>query len=210
MNLAAATVAGRPVDNSDHRPVYCHATAGFPGSGSARPGLSQKDGLPFRCGPHYRGPRPLARAGAAYGLPLCCQAYALFGTTTLDLSYVNDRALNARGMTDSRHNERPRRQRWSRTMRYCFNLQCTGEIIEDEEGTEFGSLEEWSRSPEPLPDASGILVRPLRAATGCEFEAASETGRVMQTGSDLDTERGKRLGYGTRKKIYEVMLIRTS
>ena len=28
-------------------------------------------------------------------------------------------------------------------------------------------------------------MRPLRAATGCEFEAASETGRVMQTGSDL-------------------------
>src|SRR5207342_2005248 len=42
-----------------------------------------------------------------------------------------------------------------------------------------------SRPPEPSPDASGILVRPLRAATGCEFEAASETGRVMQTGSDL-------------------------
>ena len=28
-------------------------------------------------------------------------------------------------------------------------------------------------------------MRPMRAATGCEFEAASETGRVMQTGSDL-------------------------
>jgi hypothetical protein len=33
--------------------------------------------------------------------------------------------------------------------------------------------------PEPLPDASGILVRPTKTATGCEFEAASETGRVM-------------------------------
>jgi transposase len=41
---------------------------------------------------------------------------------------------------------------------------------------------EWSRPPEPSPDASGILVRPLRAATGCEFEAASETGRVIANG----------------------------
>ena len=28
-------------------------------------------------------------------------------------------------------------------------------------------------------------MQPIKAATGCEFEAASETGRVMQTGSDL-------------------------
>jgi hypothetical protein len=39
-----------------------------------------------------------------------------------------------------------------------------------------------------LPDASGILVRPIKAATGCEFEAATETGRVMQTGSDFGYE----------------------
>jgi hypothetical protein len=48
--------------------------------------------------------------------------------------------------------------------------------------------------PEPLPDASGILVRPTKTATGCEFEAASETGRV-------NTEY--------REELYDENLIRT-
>ena len=48
---------------------------------------------------------------------------------------------------------------------------------------------EWFRSPEPSPDASGIWCsRQERAATGCEFEAASATSRVMQMGSDLGYE----------------------
>ena len=33
----------------DHRPVYWSHNSGLLGSGSARLGLSQKDGLPFRC-----------------------------------------------------------------------------------------------------------------------------------------------------------------
>ena len=37
------------VDNSIHRPVYCLRNSGLLGSGSTRLGLSQKDGLPFRC-----------------------------------------------------------------------------------------------------------------------------------------------------------------
>ena len=42
--------------------------------------------------------------------------------------------------------------------------------------------------PRGVEMAGGILVRPIKAATGCEFEAATETGRVMQTGSDLGYE----------------------
>ena len=38
-----------PIDNADHRPVYWSHNSGLLGSGSARLGLSQKDGLPFRC-----------------------------------------------------------------------------------------------------------------------------------------------------------------
>ena len=39
---------------------------------------------------------------------------------------------------------------------------------------------EWSRPPEPSPDASGMLVQLLRAATECEFELVPEPGQVMQ------------------------------
>src|SRR3954467_15895326 len=49
-------------------------------------------------------------------------------------------------------------------------------------------LEEWSRPPEPSPDASGILVQLPRAATECEFDLMPEPGRVMQKGSDLGCE----------------------
>jgi hypothetical protein len=42
--------------------------------------------------------------------------------------------------------------------------------------------------PRGVEMAGGILVRPIKAATGCEFEAATETGRVMQTGLDLGYE----------------------
>ena len=37
------------VDNPDYKPIYSLRNSGLLGSGSARLGLSQKDGLPFRC-----------------------------------------------------------------------------------------------------------------------------------------------------------------
>src|SRR4051794_41687210 len=40
--------------------------------------------------------------------------------------------------------------------------------------------EEWSRPPEPSPDASGMLVQLPRAATECEFDLVPEPGQVMQ------------------------------
>ena len=43
-------------------------------------------------------------------------------------------------------------------------------------------------SSEPSPDASGMLVQLLRAATECEFDLVPEPGQVMQTGSDLGCE----------------------
>src|SRR3954449_10032848 len=46
-------------------------------------------------------------------------------------------------------------------------------------------LEEWSRPPEPSPDASGMLVQLPRAATECEFDLVPEPGQVMQKGLDL-------------------------
>src|SRR4051794_39355083 len=45
--------------------------------------------------------------------------------------------------------------------------------------------EEWSRPPEPSPDASGMLVQLPRAATECEFDLVPEPGQVMQKGSGL-------------------------
>ena len=47
-------------------------------------------------------------------------------------------------------------------------------------------LKEWFHLPEPLPAASGILVQPLRAATGCEFDRARKNEpRHTLSGSDL-------------------------
>src|SRR4051812_4331684 len=38
---------------------------------------------------------------------------------------------------------------------------------------------EWSRPPEPSPDASGMLVQLLRAATECEFDLVPEPGQLL-------------------------------
>ena len=40
--------------------------------------------------------------------------------------------------------------------------------------------EEWSRPPEPSPDATGMVVQLLREATECEFELVPEPDQVMQ------------------------------
>src|SRR5436853_5385420 len=58
-------------------------------------------------------------------------------------------------------------------------------------------LEEWSRPPEPSPDASGIVVQLLRAATECEFELVPEPGQVMQKGSDLGCKNTRALSSGS-------------
>src|SRR4051795_4145008 len=47
---------------------------------------------------------------------------------------------------------------------------------------------EWSRPPEPSPDASGIVVQLLRAATECEFELVPEPGQVMQRARTSDAK----------------------
>src|SRR3954468_6349126 len=52
-------------------------------------------------------------------------------------------------------------------------------------------LEEWSRPPEPSPDASGMLVQLPRAATECEFDLVPEPGQVMQKGLDLGSRTAK-------------------
>jgi hypothetical protein len=43
---------------------------------------------------------------------------------------------------------------------------------------------EWSRLPEPLPAASGMLVPLFRAATVYKLDPAQGTSRVMPSGSD--------------------------
>src|SRR3954449_10732399 len=50
-------------------------------------------------------------------------------------------------------------------------------------------LEEWSRPPEPSPDASGMLVQLPRAATECEFDLVPEPGQVMQWARTPDPEQ---------------------
>src|SRR4051794_18503103 len=47
---------------------------------------------------------------------------------------------------------------------------------------------EWSRPPEPSPDASGIVVQLPRAATECEFDLVSEPGQVMQRARTSDAK----------------------
>src|SRR4051812_41069927 len=47
---------------------------------------------------------------------------------------------------------------------------------------------EWSRPPEPSPDASGMLVQLLRAATECEFDLVPEPGQVMQRARTSDAK----------------------
>src|SRR3954470_16259077 len=54
--------------------------------------------------------------------------------------------------------------------------------------------EEWSRPPEPSPDASGMLVQLLRAATECEFDLVPEPGQVMQKGLDLGSRTATKGG----------------
>src|SRR3954470_15837104 len=49
-------------------------------------------------------------------------------------------------------------------------------------------LEEWSRPPEPSPDASGMLVQLPRAATECEFDLVPEPGQVMQRARTSDAK----------------------
>jgi hypothetical protein len=49
-------------------------------------------------------------------------------------------------------------------------------------------LEEWFRSPEPLPAASGMLVQPSRAATGCEVDRARKRAASGNWAPDLDIE----------------------
>ncbi|AVA25998.1 hypothetical protein NXC24_PC01567 (plasmid) [Rhizobium sp. NXC24] len=44
---------------------------------------------------------------------------------------------------------------------------------------------EWTHSPESCRYASGMMVLPNAAATVCEFEPATETCRVMRSGSDV-------------------------
>ncbi len=39
--------------------------------------------------------------------------------------------------------------------------------------------EEWSRSPEPLPVESGIVVQPFRSATGCEFVQVRKRAGIL-------------------------------
>src|SRR4051812_40225442 len=53
---------------------------------------------------------------------------------------------------------------------------------------------EWSRPPEPSPDASGMLVQLLRAATECEFDLVPEPGQVMQKGLDLGSRTATKGG----------------
>ena len=47
---------------------------------------------------------------------------------------------------------------------------------------------EWSRPPEPSPDASGMLVQLPRAATECEFDLVPEPGQVMQRARTSDAK----------------------
>src|SRR3954470_2747392 len=49
--------------------------------------------------------------------------------------------------------------------------------------------EEWSRPPEPSPDASGMLVQLPRAATECEFDLVPEPGQVMQRARTSDAKQ---------------------
>src|SRR3954465_16066844 len=60
---------------------------------------------------------------------------------------------------------------------------------------------EWSRPPEPSPDASGMLVPLLRAATECEFDLVPEPGQVMQKGSDLGCEIKQYSGVRLTRRI---------
>jgi len=46
---------------------------------------------------------------------------------------------------------------------------------------------EWSRLPEPLPAASGILVPLFRAATVYKLDQALETSRVSHRALTTDT-----------------------
>src|SRR3954465_14312842 len=47
---------------------------------------------------------------------------------------------------------------------------------------------EWSRPPEPSPDASGKGGQLPRAATECEFDLVSEPGQVMQRARTSDAK----------------------
>src|SRR3954465_11145127 len=47
---------------------------------------------------------------------------------------------------------------------------------------------EWSRPPEPSPDARGGVVQLRSAATECEFELVPEPGQVMQRARTSDAK----------------------
>jgi len=66
-------------------------------------------------------------------------------------------------------------------------------------------FEEWSRPPEPSPDASGILVQLPRAATACEFDLVPEPGQVMQRARTSDAKQHKS-AHGSRSMNHHARL----
>ena len=51
-------------------------------------------------------------------------------------------------------------------------------------------LKDWSRFPEPVPAASGIMVQPFRTATACELDMGRTSIRVMQRAKPGSNRQG--------------------
>jgi hypothetical protein len=61
---------------------------------------------------------------------------------------------------------------------------------------------EWSRPPEPSPDASGILVQPIKRRPDVSLKRHRKRAGSCKRAQTLDTEQ--------RPEIYHGILIRTS